>query len=126
MPRKVKEWIGKTDDSMPSKIVRLRIFEHYGGRCYLTGKKLEVGDSWDLDHIIPLADGGENRESNLAPVFRFVHRKKTVQENRTRARVKRIKIKHFGMSVKKAKSRFKKRLDGNVVDRATGEPIKRI
>lgn len=38
MPRKVNEWIGKTDDTMPPPSVRLRIFEQHGGRCRLTGK----------------------------------------------------------------------------------------
>lgn len=125
MPRTVKEWVGKTDDSMPSKIVRLRIFERFGGRCRLTGKRIEAGDKWDLDHIVPLADGGENRESNLAPVLHFAHQQKTAGENKARAKAKRIKIKHFGMAAK-AKTKFKRRLDGTVVDRATGEPVKRI
>ncbi|WLT07795.1 HNH endonuclease signature motif containing protein [Bartonella apihabitans] len=69
MPRKVKEWIGKTDDTMPPPSVRLRIFERDGGRCRLTGKKILAGDKWDLDHIIPLADGGENREAILHRFF---------------------------------------------------------
>ncbi len=43
MPRKVKEWIGKTDDTMPPPSVRLRIFEKHGGRCRLTDKKILAG-----------------------------------------------------------------------------------
>ena len=45
-------------DDLPPPSVRLRIFEQHGGRCRLTGKKILAGDKWDLDHIIPLADGG--------------------------------------------------------------------
>ena len=96
MPRKVKEWIGKTDDTMPPPSVRLRIFEKHGGRCRLTDKKILAGDKWDLDHIVPLADGGENRESNLAPVLHYAHQQKTVEENKARAKAKRNAIKHFG------------------------------
>jgi len=125
MPRKVKEWIGKTDDTMPPPSVRLRIFEQHGGRCRLTGKKILAGDKWDLDHIVPLADGGENRESNLAPVLHFAHQQKTTKENKTRAKAKRNAIKHFGMTPKKPKSRFKRRMDGTVVFRDTGEPVGR-
>lgn len=125
MASKVKEWVGKTDDSMPPSSVRLRIFERDGGRCRLTGKKILAGDKWDLDHIILLADGGENRESNLAPVLHFAHQQKTIEENKTRAKVKRNKIKQFGITRRKPKSRFKRRLDGTVVFRDTGKPVRR-
>lgn len=125
MARKVKEWVGKTDDTMPPPSVRLRIFERDGGRCRLTGKKILAGDKRDLDHIVPLADGGENRESNLAPVLHYAHQQKTVEENKARAKAKRTKIKQFGMTRQKPKSRFKKRMDGTVVFRDTGEPVGR-
>jgi len=125
MARKVKEWIGKTDDTMPPPSVRLRIFEQHGGRRRLTGKKILAGDKWDLDHIVPLADGGENRERNLAPVLHFAHQQKTTKENKARAKAKRNMTKHFGMTRQKPKSRFKRRLDGTVVFRDTGEPVGR-
>lgn len=77
--RSVEEWIGATPDSVPPDHVRLRIFERYNGRCYVTGVKLQPGD-WHLDHIVRLEDGGENRESNLAPIYAPKHREKTGRE----------------------------------------------
>lgn len=123
MARTVKEWVGKTDDSMPPPSVRLRIFEQHKGICHLSGIKIQVGDKWDLDHIKALADGGENRESNLAPALKSKHIEKTTQENKSRAKAKRIAIKHHGIKQKKHWSPFKKRMDGTVVDRKTGEKV---
>lgn len=91
--RSVEEWIGSTPDAMPPKSVRLRIFDRYMGHCYVTGKKLHAGE-WDLDHIRRLRDGGENRESNLAPIYRPKHREKTAQENTEGAAVRRKREKH--------------------------------
>jgi 5-methylcytosine-specific restriction endonuclease McrA len=88
------EWIGKNDDAAIPSWVRVRVFEKYGGICQLTSKRLMAGE-YDLDHIIALADGGEHRESNLWPVLRKEHRKKTAVENKLRAKVKRTMLKHF-------------------------------
>jgi 5-methylcytosine-specific restriction protein A len=69
MSRSVPEWIGKTDDTPPPPRVRLRVFEAHNGKCHLTGRKIGPADQWDVDHVLALANGGENRESNLAPRF---------------------------------------------------------
>jgi 5-methylcytosine-specific restriction endonuclease McrA len=103
MSRSVPEWIGKTDDSAPPLKVRLRVFEKYGKRCHWSGRPILGGDPWDLDHIKPLKDGGENREGNLAPILRDRHREKTAAENRQRAKEERIAAKHLG--IKKTSSR---------------------
>lgn len=97
--RAVEEWIGKTPDSMPPPHVRLRIFERYGGRCYITKTKLQAGD-WHLDHIIRLENGGENRESNLAPIYAPKHREKTGQENTQGARERSLRQKQIGIRPK--------------------------
>ncbi len=108
MARKIKEWIGKSDDSTPPKSVRLRVFNEHGGKCYLTGKKIMPGDAWDLDHVVALINGGENREKNLAPALRSEHRKKTAKDVAEKAKVNRLRAKHFGMD-KKPKARLSKR-----------------
>lgn len=59
MSRSTPEWIGKTDDETPPLRVRLRVFEAYGGKCYLTGRKIMPGDEWDLDHKIALCNGAQ-------------------------------------------------------------------
>ncbi|MEM9762867.1 MAG: HNH endonuclease signature motif containing protein [Pseudomonadota bacterium] len=122
--RSVAEWRGATPDAKVPDRVRLRVFERHGGRCHLSGRKIAGGDAWDLDHVTPLEDGGEHRESNLAPALRTEHRKKTAAENTLRARERRLRKKHIGIKPtprsvipgSKA-SRFKKKVSGEVVER---------
>jgi 5-methylcytosine-specific restriction protein A len=101
MPRSVKEWIGKTDDSRPPTSVRLRVFTAHGGRCHLSGLTIRVCDEWDLDHVKPLhlAQPGEtlNRESNLAPALKQPHREKSAREVSAKAKADRIRAKHLGI-----------------------------
>lgn len=98
--RSVKEWIGKTPDSTPPPSVQARIFERAGGVCHISRRKIAPGEKWDVEHVVALADGGENRESNLNPALRDKHREKTAAENAVRAKTKRKSARHVG--VKKA------------------------
>lgn len=95
--RSVPEWIGSTPDAAIPARVRLRVFERFGGICQLTGRKIMAGDQWDLDHIKPLAMGGEHVESNLQPVLRIAHREKTKRDVADLAKARRIKAKHIGI-----------------------------
>lgn len=96
--RSVPEWIGKTPDSMPPERVRLRIVRRYGGLCYLTGRPI-AGKKWALDHVIALANGGENRESNLAPALQEgdAHTAKTARDVATKAKIDRVAKRHYGI-----------------------------
>lgn len=123
MSRAVEEWIGKSDDTPAPPRVRLRIFDANGGRCYLSGRKIMPGDQWDLDHKLALCNGGENRESNLAPVLRVEHRKKTAEDVKLRAKADRVRKKHLGIHKPKhvmpgsRASKWKKPLHGPAVRR---------
>ena len=97
MARKVEEWIGKTPDAKVPPRVRLRIFEREKGVCHLSGRKITPADHWDLDHKIALINGGEHRESNLAPALRAAHRAKTAEDVALKSKVARIKAKHLGV-----------------------------
>lgn len=55
------------------------------------------GNTTHVDHIKPLKDGGLNVESNLQIVLAEPHRKKTVAENKARAKERRIRLKHAGL-----------------------------
>lgn len=37
MSRTVREWIGKTDDSMPPKLCKLRFVDRQDGKCAISG-----------------------------------------------------------------------------------------
>jgi 5-methylcytosine-specific restriction endonuclease McrA len=87
MSRTTDEWIGRTPDTPIPPRVKLRVFDRHGGICHLSGRKIMPGEPWDCDHIIALINGGENRESNLAPAWRDKHREKTAADVREKSRV---------------------------------------
>lgn len=130
MARTKQEWIGRTDDAMPSANVRLRIWERFEGVCQCgCGRKIQAGETWDLDHIKPLEDGGENRESNLHPLITAHHRTKTARENTQRARIRGQKKAHIGIRKPSRmpgsrSSKYKIKMDGTVINRETGEPVR--
>jgi 5-methylcytosine-specific restriction enzyme A len=117
MARAVPEWIGKTPDSAIPPRVKLRVWERQGGRCALTGVKINPGDRWEVDHIVALINGGENREDNLQIVLAFAHKAKTKADVDEKAKVARLKQKHLGMrSPKRGLSHptLRKKLNGQV------------
>lgn len=107
MPRSNSEWIGKTDDSMPSDEVRRRICERQGWicACGCTRKMNYNIDRIDIDHKLALADGGENRESNLQAMFHDHHVEKTRVENSQRAEARRHQYQAFTRPPSKWQSR---------------------
>ena len=97
MTRALPEWIGASDDAKVPPRVRVRIFERCGGVCHLSGRKIMAGEVWELDHVIALINGGEHRESNLAPALKAAHRAKTAEDVALKSKVARIKAKHLGV-----------------------------
>jgi 5-methylcytosine-specific restriction endonuclease McrA len=97
--RSVKEWVGKSpDDWPPPPRVQLRILERQRGKCAITGSKFVVGDKKQMDHKIPQADGGENRESNVHWILTVAaHHPKTKAEAAVRKKVRAKAKKHAGI-----------------------------
>jgi len=123
MARTVDEWIGRNDNAMPTTACKLRILDRQQNRCALTGREFRPGDIIEFDHKTPLWLGGENREDNLQAVLGEAHKRKTQAEATVRAKVKARKAKHLLGKKKSSLSHpyLKKRMDGTVVDRRTGE-----
>jgi 5-methylcytosine-specific restriction protein A len=119
--REIPEWIGKTPNSAPPDHVRQRIFLRCGGRCHIAKRKIMAAEPWDLDHVVALRDGGENRERNLAPALRDKHREKTASEAKARAHVDSLHAGHFGTRNKKpsrlSHPTLKRTMSGQVVPR---------
>jgi 5-methylcytosine-specific restriction protein A len=114
MSRSTDEWIGKTDDAAIPARVRLRVFERHNGTCHLSGHRIRAGEPWDIDHIVALVNGGEHRESNLAPALRNKHREKTALDVAEKAKNDRVRKRH--LSIKKPrKIRAWKKFDGTPV-----------
>jgi 5-methylcytosine-specific restriction protein A len=103
MSRATKEWIGKTHDSKIPARVKLRVFERHGGVCHLSGRKIAAGEPWDCDHVVALINGGEHRESNLAPALRDKHKEKTAADVAEKATIARKAKANLGIKLPPAK-----------------------
>jgi hypothetical protein len=68
--RSIPEWIADHDDQKIPDRVKLRVFERYHGRCYLSGKKIVPGDKWEIEHIkaIALGDGSSDYGHRISSV----------------------------------------------------------
>jgi hypothetical protein len=55
-----------------------------------------AGEAWECDHVIALKNGGENRESNLAPALVAPHKKKTKADVKEKSIIARVRGKHIG------------------------------
>jgi 5-methylcytosine-specific restriction enzyme A len=124
MPRKVDEWVGKTPDTKIPPRVKERVFKAHGGRCYLTGREIRPGDLWDIDHIVALVNEGKNVESNLAPVLRDAHRKKTAEDVAMKSKDRRVHQKFIGIQPNSKRrlpggrdSKVKIKIGGQIVPR---------
>jgi 5-methylcytosine-specific restriction enzyme A len=96
MTRSTPEWIGATPDTAIPQRVRLRVFARHNGICHISGRKIAAGEPWDCDHVIALINGGENRETNLAPALRDKHQAKTAEDVAEKSRRARKQAFHLG------------------------------
>lgn len=132
MPRHIPEWVGKHDDQMPGTLVRDRISRRQGDKCKC-GKPFGPTIRANCDHVIPIADGGENRESNLQMLCNHCHVEKTSAEAAARRKSRSVRAKHLGLDKITGKApgrgslpgkRIKySRARGVYVDRFTGEIV---
>lgn len=76
---------------------RIAICERDGWICHISGEKIDPAkDKWHLDHIVPLAGGGEDTDENLAPALDWAHLEKTRADIKRIAKGKRVRAKHLG------------------------------
>lgn len=126
MARSNDEWVAKHDDQKVPPRVRQRVFDRHNGICHLTGRKIQPGERWELEHVHALILGGEHRESNLAPALYAPHKVKTATEMKVKAKIARVRKKHIGIAKPKSSlshPNLKRLMDGTVVDRRTGEIV---
>lgn len=81
---------------------RQAIFTAFGGVCHICAGKIVVGEAWELEHIIPLAQYGEDGGNNLQPAHVKCHRAKTSQDATDTAKARRREQKHIGAKIKSA------------------------
>ena len=97
MSRSVPLWEGATPDAEIPKRVKLRIWDREDGRCYLTGRKIRPGDSYEFEHVVPLRLNGLHREDNIRLALTEAHKEKTADDRQRIAKADRIAAKHNGL-----------------------------
>ena len=120
MNRSVEEWVGATADTAIPDRVRLRVFERCHGACGVCGRKIGPADTWIVEHLIALANGGENRERNLGVTCGWCKPEKDAADIKITAHGRRVRARHLG--IKKTRRPFpgskasglRKRMDGTV------------
>lgn len=75
---------------------RVRIFAAAGGVCHLCGVDIRHGEAWEVEHVIPLAMGGDDHGDNLQPAHVACHRAKTNGDLGALAKAKRVEARHIG------------------------------
>lgn len=98
--RSTEEWFGKTPDTRAPDYVRDRVFERHKKRCYKCTRDLRPGDAFEIDHVIAIINGGENRERNLAPICDWCHDEKTKADVAEKSRVYQKRSKNNGTKSK--------------------------
>ncbi|KFG68669.1 HNH endonuclease [Microvirga sp. BSC39] len=129
----MSEDVGSTPRKALTPTQRLKLFESWHGCCCICERKIQAGEAWIDEHIRPLAMGGTNELDNRGPAHKACADAKTHGKDGDLARIakaKRIKMRHVGIR-KPSKfptsrdSRFKQKINGDLVDRRTGEVIRR-
>lgn len=103
-----------------SNTARVALFQAHDGRCHICGGKIAAGEAWEVEHVIPLAQGGDDDEANMRPAHAKCHKAKTAKDAADTARAKRREARHIGAHRAKRPmpgsraSGLRKRMDGTV------------
>lgn len=101
---------------------KMKVFEVHQGRCHICGERIDgTREPWDLEHLIPIAMGGADDETNVAPAHVACHKGKTATDKVQIAKANRVRGKHIGAHKPKSLipgskgSGFRRKMDGTVV-----------
>lgn len=79
-----------------SRTERVRIFDLHAGRCHLCKEKIQVGECWELEHVVPWELTRDDSDDNVKPAHASCHKAKTVDDTRAIRKADRIRAKHIG------------------------------
>lgn len=104
---------------------RAELFLAHKRICHICGGEIDgIRERWDVEHIIPLALGGDDEPSNWAPAHVACHKLKTKQDAADIGRARRVSARHVGATAPSRtplpcgrRSKWKKKINGSVVPR---------
>ena len=79
---------------------RARLFKLFAGKCYLCSGQIDgTKEAWEIEHVIPLAMGGDDEDGNLQLAHAKCHKAKTAEDVPAIAKAKRREARHTGARV---------------------------
>lgn len=104
---------------------RVRLFTLYGGVCHICGGRIDgAREAWDVEHILPVALGGEETDENRKPAHVKCHKGKTADDIGRIRKADRAQARHIGAKARTRcplpggrHSKLKRKIDGTVVPR---------
>lgn len=94
--RSLPEWIGKNDDERAPIRVQVRVFDRCEGKCGICGRKIHAGESWTLEHVKAICNGGANAEHNLGVTCSWCLQDKNADDVAEKSAIYRKRAKHIG------------------------------
>lgn len=79
-----------------SRTERVRLFDLHRGVCHICQEKIQVGEAWDLEHIVPWALTRDDSDGNVKPAHKVCHKEKTAVDIDGITKADRIRAKHIG------------------------------
>lgn len=103
-----------------------KIFLAHDGTCEICGVRIRQGEAWEVEHREALSLGGSDDDANCYPVHLACHKGKTRSDAKAKAkRDRQITAGWAGKPKKRGwQSRYRKKVNGVVVDRETGRPVR--
>jgi 5-methylcytosine-specific restriction endonuclease McrA len=75
---------------------RVRLFELHKGICHICKQKIQVGEKWELEHLIPWELTRDDSDENVKPAHDHCHKPKTKKDTQEIRKADRIRAKHLG------------------------------
>jgi len=126
-----RRWSLPEDRKPLTRKQRAELFLRQDGRCPNCGQKLEIKGNRPVcvdEHLEPLWRGGSNDLANRELWCVPCTKPKTAGESAERAKGNRVRDKHIGAIERKRggfSSKFKKKMNGDLVNKETGEVIRK-
>lgn len=79
-----------------SRKERVRIFDLHRGRCHICDEKIQVGEAWELEHVVPWELTRDDSDTNVKPAHFKCHKAKTADDTAAIRKADRIRAKHIG------------------------------
>jgi 5-methylcytosine-specific restriction endonuclease McrA len=117
MTRAIPEWIATHDDQAIPTRVKIRVFDLFNGKCQICELPVTTAA---YDHRVALINGGAHRESNLQLLCVPCHKGKTKSDVAKKSKTARVRARHLGIKKPSRfpgskKSKFKKKVNGEVI-----------